>query len=398
MKAQASASVGICLARRYLRTELSRPVTVFAVLALAYCFALQVSEAQLTILHSFGDGSVPDDGSYPFAGLTLAPNGKFYGATGFQVAHPPGNSGTVFELTSGGTVKILYRFPEAAHTSPQSQLLYYKRKLLGTSSTNNNGSIFATTLSGKTTTWDTFNGTDGQWPYASLILGSDRDLYGTTGSGGADNRGTIFKISPVAPYTLTVIYSFSSSGKGGVFPGWALLLAQDGNYYGTTGGDAVRGKGGTIFRMTPAGKVTFVYKFPNSNDIPSSPLIQDSEGNFYGASGQIIFKMTPQSVVTTLHTFGQGTDGSYPTGVVLGPTGNLYGSTTSGGTASYGTLFELSTDGSSFNILHNFSDGSVPNDGQQPYGIPAVGPDNNLYGTTAYGGSAGFGTIYSFSP
>jgi uncharacterized repeat protein (TIGR03803 family) len=85
-------------------------------------------------------------------------------------------------------------------------------------------------------------------------------------------------------------------------------------------------------------------------------------------------------------------------GVIQGPNGNLYGLTYSDGTAGKGTVFELAADGSSFNVLHNFGDGTVQNDGEYPVGTLVVSSDNNLYGTTALGGSAGLGTVFRISP
>jgi uncharacterized repeat protein (TIGR03803 family) len=108
--------------------------------------------------------------------------------------------------------------------------------------------------------------------------------------------------------------------------------------------------------------------------------------------------MTPNYVVTVLHSFGQGSDGKDPRGIVEGPNGNLYGATFLGGTGGQGTIFEVSTDGSSYTVLHNFADGTVPNDGEQPEGTLIVGADNNLYGTTLGGGSAGKGTVFKISP
>jgi uncharacterized repeat protein (TIGR03803 family) len=99
-----------------------------------------------------------------------------------------------------------------------------------------------------------------------------------------------------------------------------------------------------------------------------------------------------------LHLFGQGSDGTFPVGtVVQGPNGDLYGVTSRGGTAGSGILFEVSTLGV-YTILHNFGDGSIPNDGSGPQGTLIVGKDKNLYGTTAGGGKAGLGTVFKFTP
>jgi uncharacterized repeat protein (TIGR03803 family) len=77
---------------------------------------------------------------------------------------------------------------------------------------------------------------------------------------------------------------------------------------------------------------------------------------------------------------------------------NLYGVTGQGGTAGFGVIFEISTNSSTYTILHNFGDGSVANDGKDPVGPLVVGKDKNLYGTTTAGGSAGLGTVFKITP
>jgi uncharacterized repeat protein (TIGR03803 family) len=187
-----------------------------------------------------------------------------------------------------------------------------------------------------------------------------------------------------------------------------LVQGTDGNFYGSTyytQGNSTPTQRGAFFKLTPGGQITF---YPQSLQLAvEGPLIQASDGNFYGMSGEglygisstpSVFSMTPSGVVTILHTFGQGTDGTFPWGtVVQGPNGNLYGTTSAGGTAGKGIIFEISTDGTSYTILHNFGDGSVANDGQHPSGTLIVGHDKNLYGTTELGGSAGLGIVFKFS-
>jgi uncharacterized repeat protein (TIGR03803 family) len=82
--------------------------------------------------------------------------------------------------------------------------------------------------------------------------------------------------------------------------------------------------------------------------------------------------------------------------VVQGPNGHLYGTTFLGGTAGKGIIFEISTNGKSFTILHNFGDGTVPNDGLNPSGTLIFGRESTLYGATEDGGSAGLGTVFKF--
>ena len=384
------------------RTSLSR----LAVLGLSSYVGIHCSSAQLTILHSFGDGTVTNDGAVPAGGLIQAPDGNFYGTTVYQAQTSTGG-GTVYQLTLAGTVQTLHVFPNSGEKRPAHDLLYYNGDLIGVASSPLSYSVvFRTTLSGKTVTWYDFNvfkGTqNGAAPEGSLILGSDGNLYGTTYGGGANGFGTIYKISPDIPHPFTSVYSFTAST--GTFPDARLLLAQDGNYYGTTE-SGVPGGAGTVFQMTPAGQVTSIYQFPGATDYCDAPLIQDQNGNFYGVTidggtygGGYAFKMSSTFQVTILHQFGKGKDASWPNGVVLGPNGNLYGTSGFGGSKGRGAIFEVSTDGSFYKVLHNFADGSVPNDGEAPETGLTLGSDNNLYGTTNFGGSAGNGTIFRITP
>ena len=126
-------------------------------------------------------------------------------------------------------------------------------------------------------------GIDGNGPWGTLVQGIDGDLYGTTT---VDNGGTVFKLTPSGK--LTTIYQFCSGGKcsGGTLPLAGLLLATNGNFFGTTafGGTG----GGTIFELTPGGKLTTIYSFPaqlmTDPQEPYGGLIQGPNGNFYGTT------------------------------------------------------------------------------------------------------------------
>jgi uncharacterized repeat protein (TIGR03803 family) len=360
--------------------------------------------AQLTILHSFGDGTVPNDGARPQAGLIQASDGNFYGTTGDTALNPFG-SGVIFQMTSAGAVSTLYTFT-GLNLSP-SRLLLYNGDLVGTTSiggrgvdsygTPGFGTIFKTSLSGQTVFLQEFS-SDSNYPIGNLIPGPNGELYGTSGS--ADNQvgGTAFKYNPVTK-KLTVLHSFPARSG----PETPLLLGQDGNFYGSS--RASHNTTSAIFMMTPAGNVTILYTFPLFT-LGAGPMIQDAAGNFYGTTdlngtynSGTVFKMTSQYVVTILHSFGGSGDGFGPdNGVVIGPDGNLYGTTPQGGTKDAGVIYQLAPDGSTYTILHHFYDGSVANDGYQPNAPLIVGTDNNLYGTTRWGGSANLGVIFKIVP
>jgi uncharacterized repeat protein (TIGR03803 family) len=355
--------------------------------------------AQLTILHSFGDGSIPNDGAHPSAGLIQGPNGDFFGDTIFQANTLSTNAGTVFQMTAAGNVKIIKRFGLTSNIWPIAPLLYYKKKLIGIGG----NAVFALVdVQGhwRLRFWHKFTGglNDGNSPTGSVILGQDGNLYGVTESGGGTGFGfgTVYKIDP-ATHNFSIVYAFKITDIWQ--PGATLVQANDGNFYGSTLQSPL-GSLGTIFRLTPQGQLTTIYfPFPQTE----APLIQASDGNLYttiplfNSSDGSILKVGTSCCGVMIHSFGFP-DGINPVGaLVQGPDGNLYGVTTAAGTAGHGTIFEISTDGSVFKVVHNFGDGTVPNDGTQANGGLILGTDGNLYGTTYNGGSAGLGTVFKFT-
>jgi len=267
-----------------------------------------------------------------------------------------------------------------------------------------------------------FDGSDGENPayLASLVQGLDGNLYGTTNGGGANSYGTVFKITPAG--TLTTLYSFCAQtnctdGKG---PEATLVLATDGNFYGTTilGGSSgcysADFSCGTVFKMTPSGTLTTLHRF-NGNDggNPSGELVQTANGTFYGTTNEggsssncknvsgcgTVFKITPAGTLTTLYSFcaqTNCTDGTFPGVLVLATNGNFYGTTggltgncSSGGC---GTVFKITPSGM-LATLHRF-DGT---DGNEPVGL-VQGTDGNFYGITSGGGASGNGTVFKITP
>jgi uncharacterized repeat protein (TIGR03803 family) len=369
-----------------------------SILAAMFFFAFQrPADAQLTILHSFGDGSVTDDGAYPQAGLIQAPNGNFFGVTTNQAKQPKVAAGTVFQMTPAGQVSVIHRFGLKSNLCSEWPLLYYHGKLIGVTfgpSSKGTGAVFALRKSAsagewRLTFWQGVAGLAG-----SVILGSDGNFYGAGDSG-------VLRISSTTPHQVTTF----STGNSNFLLAPGLVEGSDGNFYGSTLRlENLQYPWGAIFQLTPSGQATFTqYEVLQA----TGPMIQASNGTFYGigatfdaigtACPGIVFSYTPNGSTGILHTFGQGSDGTYPVGtVVQGPNGDLYGVTSLGGTAGSGILFEVSTLGV-YTILHNFGDGSIPNDGSAPQGTLVVGKDNNLYGTTLGGGKAGLGTVFKFT-
>jgi uncharacterized repeat protein (TIGR03803 family) len=269
------------------------------------------------------------------------------------------------------------------------------------------------------TTLDSFDGTDGSFPYAGLAQAGN--LYGTTVSGGANGEGTVFTMTQSG--NLTTLHSFLYYTDGEL-PYAGLVQGRDGNFYGTTYAGGTNNAGGTIFKITPSGKLTALYSFcsevVNGNctdgSSPDAGLVQDTFGNFYGTTSQggasgncgevgcgTVFKITPSGKLKTLHRF-QRTDGLYPyAGLVQATNGNFYGTTTEGGANTTdcggfgcGTVFKITPSGK-LKTLHSFA--GYPKDGARPEAGLIQATNGNLYGTTQAGGANGSaGTVFKITP
>jgi uncharacterized repeat protein (TIGR03803 family) len=338
----------------------------------------------LTTLYSFcpqGPGGCTD-GADPYAGLIQGANGDLYGTTNGRAEYGEG-VGTVFNITPGGALTTLHSFCSdlvgeycldgAFSTGGLVQEIdgsFYGTTLYGGPS--NNGTIFELTPGGTLTTLYDFcqqsGCTDGSVPYAGLVAATDGNFYGTTGYGGATGNGTIFKLSPSG--MLTTLYNFcQQSGCTDGSEPMSLIQAVDGNFYGATisGGASTSCTNGcgTIFRITPSGRLTTLHSFDNMDGANPITPIQATDGDFYGTTSSggantnsscaagcgTIFKIAPGGTLTTLHNFCEQSgcsDGFTPVAPLLQDTnGEFYGSTYGGGTSTYctggcGTLFSLS--------------------------------------------------------
>lgn len=251
-----------------------------------------------------------------------------------------------------------------------------------------------------------FNGTDGATPVDTpLVQGMDGNLYGTTLGGGGSGAGTVFRISPAGK--LTTIYSFCSETNctDGSQPYGGLVLGTDGNFYGTTSQGGADDISGTVFKITPSGILTTLHSFDNADGAASrAPMILGADGNFYGITQNggphnsgTVFKITPKGTFTSLHSFGPG-DGSDPNGPLMQASdGNFYSTAEIGGALGYGSIFKVTPSGI-FTTFHSFSS----TDGSAPAGGLIQAGDGNLYGTTYQGGAFntcpnGCGTVFKIS-
>lgn len=255
---------------------------------------------------------------------------------------------------------------------------------------NDLGTIFKMTPDGTLTALYSFTGqADGQSPTSGLALGSDGNFYGT-------NSSAIFKITPAG--TFTTLYNSLAPGSLAPGPFNGLVRATDGNFYGMNQANA-------IFKITPAGVLTVLHTLSAGEGFyPFDSLIQASDGNFYGTTtdfgpnGQCtIFKMTSAGTVTVVASLPSG---SLPVGPLLqAMDGNFYGVTEDGGSSQSGTIFKM-TPGGTLTTLYIFSPCS-PNgctNGSQPQAGLIQGKDGNLYGTTGGGGANNGGTIFQLTP
>jgi len=354
------------------------------------------------------------DGREPYAGLILGADGNFYGTTsrgGTGVTNP---AGTVFKMTTDGTVTTLYTFdfqltgdtPHAGVVRDGDGKLYGTTR--GTGAYNGNvfrvggGFLDLHAFSGF------FGGADGAHPEAGVVIGPDGKLYGTTYNGGASNIGTVFRVGTDGT-GYAVVHSFTgfADPKTDLTPIGGLVNGGDGNLYGTTAGNNGASKG-SVYRITTAGVVTTIHRFDGTDgNSPSGDLFRASDGKLYGTTSLggannagTIYRIATDGSFTSLHSFDTTVgEGSQPdAGVMEASDGNFYGTTTSGGANFLGTVFVLTPTGA-FATVASF--GVSATDGWSPRGALVQGPDGLLYGATYSGGNGctgGCGTIYKLAP
>jgi len=301
---------------------------------------------------------------------------------------------------------------------------------------NGNGTVAQISTSGSVNVILNFNGTDGSNEVGGMTLGTDCNLYGNTWSGGTSGQGITFKITTAG--VETPMHNFTNTGDGDN-PANALILGNDGNFYGTSNGtetiyrvspsgtfktlhsfgitfgggqlswggdgniyggmnDGGTSNFGFLYKMTTSGTVTVLHNFTGTDGAIGSPgMTQASNGLFYGTGQQggtnnagVVFKISSGGAYTLLHSLNGTSDGKQALVLLLATDGNFYGEAVQGGTGSCGTIFKVTPAGA-FNVIYTF-DGTH---GCTPSGYLTQDTDGKLYGLTIAGGAHGNGTFFS---
>src|SRR5712692_7892243 len=317
------------------------------------------------------------------------------------------------QTSQAQTETVLYSFGSKSRdgVNPYAGLIFDKKgNLYGTTlkggggAGDGHGTAFELTSGGVEKILHRFSSKSGKIPAGGLVFNKKGNLYGTAGNGGAYGYGTVFELSSKG--LVKFLYSFDPpSGGDGGDPLAVLIFDKVGNAYGTTSYGGTHSQG-TVFELTSGGAEKVLYSFgsqPGDGDAPFAGLVFDKKGNLYGTTALggtygygVVFELTSGGKEKVLYSFGsQSGDGHYPyAGLVFDKSGNLYGTTVYGGTIGYGTVFKLTSAGKE-KVLYSF--GSQSGDGHYPYAGLVLDKNGNLYGTTVYGGANGFGAVFELN-
>jgi uncharacterized repeat protein (TIGR03803 family) len=358
-------------------------------------FEIKAGSNDVTTLASFNG----TEGEYPLGGVVEDSSGNLFGTTAWSGSS---GQGTVFEIQPGSkAVTTLASFNGTNGSEPTAGVVEDSSgNLFGTTfqgGSSNDGTLFEIKAgTNAVTTLVSFNATTGANPDAGVVEDSSGNLFGTTDNGGANGDGTVFEIK-AGSNAVTTIVSFN--GTNGEYPDAGVVEDSSGNLFGTTGSGGPSDDG-TVFEIQAgSGAVTTLASFNVANgSYPDGGLFEDSGGNLFGTTYEggprgegTVFQIQPGSnAVTTLTYFGN-TEGGLPYGdLVEGSNGNLFGTNSSSGSGGDGTVFEITAGSNAVTTLASFN-GS---DGMCPYAGLVEDSSGNLFGTTGSGGPSDDGTVF----
>ena len=383
-----------------ISTEIASVLFTVVIVAAAFSSPIAAHSQALTTLYNL-QGS-PTDGDWPCAGVIRDAKGNMYGTT---QGGGKWDYGTVFALGANNAEAVVHNFQDSDGQSPCAPLIYADGSLYGTTiygGDNEDGTVFSIRGTHLTVLYKFQGIPDGQGPFGGLVENIDGDFYGTTAQGGsgtgAGGSGTIYKIDKAGHET--VLYSFS--GRDGAYPAASLIHDSAGNLYGTTNGGGANNHCpsagcGTVFKFDTSGKLTVLHSFTGGTAdgwFVVTPVVRDAAGNLYGTTSGggtwnlgTIFEITNKGKERVLYSFAGPPDGWNPNQLVIA-NGKLYGTTYLGGQSDCngidglcGTIFEFDqVEGEK--VLYRFNGFT---DGEEPTGPVTFDSNGNLYGTTQSG-------------
>jgi uncharacterized repeat protein (TIGR03803 family) len=406
----------------------SRRVSFSAGRGLFLCSAMAVlataawAAGPIKLIYSFTGGS---EGEYTDTELVRDSAGNLYGTS---VQGGTYSSGTVFQVTPAGVHTVLYSFTGGTDGGEpyKGVTLGADGNLYGTAVTGGGGSceggcgvVFKLTNSGGTWTQSvihTFQGSDGSGPGSPVSFDRHGNIYGTTPTGGTYSVGVIYQLEPnsAGGWSFHVIHEFTGGADGAGGSAGRLLVDTAGRLYGVCTVGGVNGFGTVYTLGRPHGQWEFttIYAFKDSPDggEPYGGLVFDRFGNLYGTTyyagtndAGTVYELTHTHGTWTeqvLYSFTGGADGGSPiSSLVSDAAGNLYGTTSAGGSASCGcgVIFKMThgANGWSETVVYSFP--GKPRPGFAYNGMVGDGA-GNFYGATVHGGSGDDGAIYKFTP
>ena len=390
-------SQGKCKAATERKTAMRSALNLGILAILAIASIRSVSAQTETILYTFAQAG----GVHPTSGLISDGQGNFYGTAS-------GSSGLVYEVDDAGSFTSLYTIqaPSEIGVAVSPLTLDSQGNLYGNVFGDLPPTLKQTFQVSPAGTYKVLSATGGL--PAGVVLNAQDNVYAPSCITHAE-QPTICSLIEITPSgTVSTLHTFPKNAP-------LLGMANDarGNFYSTLeNGGAGQNLAFTIYKTTPTGQTTVLQTFVDLHNVTfPSFLTAGANGNLYGMTGDggpshngTIFKLTPAGKLTTLFNFN-GTNGSFgyndtgcttelQEGPVLDATGNLYGATPSGGSYGLGTVFKLSPTGV-FTTLYNF--GGSATDGSIPNGV-TLDNSGNLYGTTCSGGgSNGSGIVFKIT-